>query len=243
MSNERTRLGDRMKAYERRETAAFLPHLPIVVRVDGHNFSKYTADMSKPYDTRLASVMLAVTRHLVEETCAVVGYTQSDEISLVLYGPYGGPDVHFGGKPHKIVSRCASMATAAFHSFAHAMMPTARYMAQFDCRAHLVPSLDEAANYLLWRELDATNNSVCCVAQAFYSQSELAGKSRAELCDLIHAKGYNWNDYPVHFRRGFYYRRPSDGGAVARLSLDPLTGYTHEERVQLLFGQVAEQLT
>lgn len=234
MSTERSRLGDRMKAYERRETEAFLPHLPIVVRVDGHNFSTYTEDLARPFDGRLANVMRSVTMHLVEETNALVGYTQSDEISLILHGPYGGPDVHFGGKPHKIVSRCASMATAAFHAFAHVALPPGRAIAQFDCRAHVVPSLDEAANYLLWRELDATNNSVQGAAQAHYPQRELASKGRAELMDMLHAKGVNWNDYPVHFRRGVYARRLATGG-IGWYEMEPLSSFTHEERVRVLF--------
>lgn len=79
-------LGDRMKAYENVETGRrFTPLLPVYARIDGRSFHAFTHGMDRPFDDKLISVMRETTRRLVEETDALVGYTQSDEISLLWY--------------------------------------------------------------------------------------------------------------------------------------------------------------
>jgi tRNA(His) guanylyltransferase len=83
---ENTGFGDRMKAYERQETSRrLLPLLPAVVRIDGKNFSRFTKGLQRPFDPRLSELMVATTKYLVSESNALCGYTQSDEISLLLY--------------------------------------------------------------------------------------------------------------------------------------------------------------
>lgn len=78
-------LGDRMKAYERREgDRRAMRGLPLVARVDGRSFGAFTRGMARPYDPAMADLMVEVARYLVEQTHARVAYTQSDEISLVL---------------------------------------------------------------------------------------------------------------------------------------------------------------
>ena len=86
MSKKLDALGDRLKAYEKMETEAkFLPTLPVYARIDGRCFSKFTRGMERPYDSVMSSMMQETTRYLVEQTGALTGYTQSDEISLVWY--------------------------------------------------------------------------------------------------------------------------------------------------------------
>ena len=76
--------GDRMKDYERRETSRkFLPLAPVYARIDGRCFSSFTRGMERPYDVRLTRCMVETTKHLVKETGALIGFCQSDEISLV----------------------------------------------------------------------------------------------------------------------------------------------------------------
>lgn len=74
--------------------------------------------------------------------------------------------------------------------------------AQFDARAFVVPP-DEVTNYFIWRQQDATRNSIQMVAQSLYSHKELMHKNTDDLQEMIFQKGINWNDYPVHFKRGF----------------------------------------
>ena len=78
-------LGDRIKLYESRETErTFMRGLPVVIRVDGRSFSKFTAGMTRPYDRDMSELMTETARYLVDKTGAEVGYTQSDEISLII---------------------------------------------------------------------------------------------------------------------------------------------------------------
>ncbi len=82
--NEREEsLGTRLKGYEREFERRIEPTDFIVVRIDGHKFSKYTKGMRKPFDEILSTTMVKTTEALVEEFGAVTGYTQSDEITLI----------------------------------------------------------------------------------------------------------------------------------------------------------------
>lgn len=206
---DKTALGDRMKRYERREAGRrLLPGLPVCVRLDGKRFSRFTEGLARPFDARLSRLMVEVTRQLVETTGACVGYTQSDEISLILYTGDPAKGVYLDGRVQKLTSLLAAQATAAFNQGLPEFLPEkAGEMPLFDCRTWAVPSREEAVNALLWRELDATKNSISMAARAYYSHEEVHGLSGAQKQDLLHAKGVNWNDYPAFFKRGTYVRR------------------------------------
>lgn len=84
-------MGDRMKAYEKSGTLAKLdPTLPICSRIDGRSFSRFTKGCEKPFDARVSGAMRAACAYLVEQTHALIGYVQSDEISLVFRATEGG---------------------------------------------------------------------------------------------------------------------------------------------------------
>ena len=207
--SDKTPLGDRMKDYEKRETARRpLPMLPVCVRLDGKRFSRWTKGLERPYDPRLSALMVDTTKHLLDETSAVIGYTQSDEISLVLWSDDPKRQLFLDGRLQKLVSVLASMATAFFNAQARTRIPErADLPAIFDARAWAVPSRAEAANVLLWRERDATKNSLSMAAREHYSHQELLGRSGPELHDLLHAVGVNWNVYPAFFKRGTFVQR------------------------------------
>ena len=69
----------------------------------------------------------------------------------------------------------------------------------------------EVEKYFIWRQLDASANSLNMLASAHYSHEELLGKSEAEKHDLLHAKGLNWAKEPADFKRGRAVRRNADG--------------------------------
>lgn len=88
--------------------------------------------------------------------------------------------------------------------------------AMFDCRAWQVPNLNEAFNYLLWRERDATKNSVSMAAQHYFSHKSLQGLHQNEQQEkLFQEAGVNWNDYPDFFKRGSYVKRKTYKKAFA----------------------------
>ncbi|MDY8021941.1 hypothetical protein UYY96_04995 [Paenibacillus polymyxa] len=62
---------------------------------------------------------------------------------------------------------------------------------------------DEVTNYFLWRQQDATKNSISMVAQAHFRHTEIEGLNGSQLQDkLFVEKGLNWNDLPVWQKRG-----------------------------------------
>ena len=199
------KLGDRMKLYEQMEAGRKLkPGLPICIRVDGRAFHTFTRGMKRPYDKEMSEAMIYTMKNLVEETDACIGYVQSDEISLVL-SDMKAP--LFDGKIAKLNSVIASMATAYFNEYIHNTSYSEKPLAFFDCRCWNVPNRIEAVNNILWREFDATKNSISMAARSVYSDKQLLGKNSSEKQDMLMEKGINWNDYPVFFKRGTYARR------------------------------------
>lgn len=206
--------GDRMKMYEAVESQRrFIPLLPVYARLDGACFSSWTKGLRRPYDERFRDLMTEVTRRLVESTNACIGYTQSDEISLVWYSFTVDSQIFMDSRIMKMVSRVVSRATGIFNAIVGLYIPEKLelegdlMLAEFDGRAHNLPTLMEAANTILWREQDATKNSISMSARHYFSHKELHGKTGAEMHDMLFSKSVNWNDYPAYFKRGTFVQR------------------------------------
>lgn len=203
-------LGDRMKAYENVEAGRrVMPLLPVLARIDGRSFSAFTRGLARPFDERLSRLMVETTRFLVTEADARCGYTQSDEISLAWYTDDPTSQIFFDGRVCKMTSQLAALASVYFNRRLPEFLPIeyAERMPTFDARVWTVPTLAEAANCFLWREWDATKNSVSMAARAHYSHAELHGKDGRAMQEMLWQKGVNWNDYPAFFKRGTYVRR------------------------------------
>ncbi len=203
-------LGDRMKTYEMVEAGRrALPGELLLARLDGKAFHTFTRGLERPFDLRLHGLMDATTRHLIKESGALLGYTQSDEITLLFHTPTPRSELFLGGRFQKLTSILAAMATACFNRrLAQELPEKADKQALFDCRAWVVPSFEEAANTLLWREQDASKNSIAMAAQAKISHSDLHGKSTREMQELLLARhGIDWNDYPARSKRGAWFHR------------------------------------
>lgn len=202
-------LGDRMKAYEAAETSRkLMPALPVIVRLDGRSFHTFTKDMPRPFHEPMSSCMIETARYLVEETEAVIAYTQSDEITLVFFDSDPLQEMIFGGRIQKITSVFASLATAKFNQQVALRMPEkAGRLPVFDARVFNVPTMEEAAQCLLFRAVDCVKNSITMAASAYYSHSELHKVSGAKKHEMLYAKGINWTDYPAFFKDGTYLKR------------------------------------
>lgn len=200
-------LGDRMKGYEEACESRLLPGLPIVARIDGRAFHTFTNNLQRPYDNSFNKMMVETTICLMEESSALLGYTQSDEISLLFYPKTDGEQVFFNGRRDKLVSVLASIATLCFYKKQCMYNINVARAAHFDCRVFNTPTRMEAYNYFLWREKDATKNSISMAAQSYYSHNELQGKNSSDKQEMLFQKGVNWNDYPACFKRGTYIQR------------------------------------
>lgn len=202
-------LGDRMKSYEAVESGRrLMPLLPALARIDGRAFHSFTNGMDCPFDSKLHDCMLGTTITLVKDTGALVGYTQSDEITLLWCVKDSREQMWFDGRIQKMTSQLAAQATLIFYALVSERMPQyARRMPTFDARVWNVPTKAEAVNVLVWRELDATRNSISMAAQAHYSHKQLNEKDTSQMQDMLHTVGVNWNDYLPWMKRGSYVQR------------------------------------
>jgi tRNA(His) 5'-end guanylyltransferase len=204
-------LGDRMKTYEN----AFRFYVPIhsylIVRVDGKAFHTFTRHCDRPFDSHLIAAMDATALALCQEMQnSCFAYTQSDEISILLYDfTRIGTSAWFDNNMLKICSVSAALATSNFirHFFDpdHMEGPIDEVIPQglaFDGRLFILPTKDEVANYYVWRQQDCTRNSVQMAARAMFSHKECYQKNNAQLQEMLFQKGYNWDDCIPRCKRG-----------------------------------------
>lgn len=196
-------IGNRMKEQYENRTRYSLPRRTYtIVRVDGKAFHSYTRGFRRPFDFNFMFYMDMTAQELCRSMQgSQVAYVQSDEISVLLTD-FDKPttDAWFDGNLQKIVSVAASVATGEFGKWARADGHT--QTAHFDARAFTIPDPIELENYFIWRQQDATRNSIQMAADALYSHRELHGKNTSEMQEMLFAKGINWNDYPAGFKRG-----------------------------------------
>lgn len=231
--NKNDSLGDRMKTYENVTRTHLTRRTPVIIRIDGKAFHTFTRNFVKPFDDILVETMQDTMKYLCEniEGC-VLGYTQSDEITLVLcdYKKLTS-QAWFDNNIQKMCSISASMATLEFnrkfcenknrwimdtYDCVHsnegmlgewfkikiAYDGASFHGALFDSRVFNIPK-EEVNNCLLWRQQDATRNSIQSVAQANFSHKQLQNKNCSELQEMLfQEKGINWNDIPTHLKRG-----------------------------------------
>ena len=237
MANKRDSLGDRMKNnYENRAKTYLLRRTPVIIRLDGKAFHTFTRGFAKPFDARLMRVMQETTLELCKNIQGCVfGYTQSDEITLVLVD-YNAldTDAWFDYSVEKMCSVAASMCTLYFNRIftricgefikkhaanakdkenlgdladqidrvLKAYMRGIKNGGLFDARVFNVPN-EEVTNCVLWRQNDATRNSVSSLAQAYFSPKELHGKNGSQMQDMLMEKyGINWNNLSITEKRG-----------------------------------------
>lgn len=207
-------LAVRCKALEQEDVGSVVRQdLPILARLDGRTFRTFTRDLSRPYDPRLGECMIDVTKHLVDKTHAVSGYTQSDEITLI-WGPARDEskltlsEHMFGGKIQKMVSVLAGMASARLIVELGLRIPgKVAQTPHFDARIWQVYTPDDVVDVVRWRHRDAIKNSIAMGARAVFSHRDLHEKSTHQQYMMLKRAGVSWLDYPAHFRHGTLVQR------------------------------------
>lgn len=201
-------LGDRMKEYERVSQFHLIRRMPIIIRLDGVAFHTFTKGIKKPYDPDMMDTMHLTMLALCKEIHGCkIGYTQSDEISLLLTD-YASLNTEpwFGNDLQKIVSVSAAKCTKWFNYYLKQTFSTpSKKMvmgAEFDSRAWSL-SKEEVNNYFLWRQQDATRNAIQSAGHANFSNKELHKLNCGQVQEkLFQERGINFNNYPSSFKRG-----------------------------------------
>lgn len=200
---DKTSLGNRMKSYEQVPAQKLVRRMPVLMRLDGKAFHTFTRGLEKPYSMSLREAMVDTARELVSGIQgAVFAYIQSDEISILIKDwTTLSTDSWYDNKVQKMVSVSASIATAAFNDcFQH---PSKSSLALFDSRVWNLPK-EEVANYFIWRQQDATRNSINMLGQDNFSHKSLQGKNVSAVQDMLMGltPPINWNDQSTWAKRG-----------------------------------------
>ena len=198
-------LASRMKQYEESYDFTLTPSSTIILRLDGHNFSRFTSNFARPFDQRIHDAMITTCSDLLKFfPQASVAYTQSDEITLVFPAGVGA----FNERVQKLASLAASYCSVRFGCHLTKFLeenpepkvkdraPDAISFAHFDARFFAVPSLAEALNCLLWRcRGDAVRNAASGFARTMFSHKEILGKSTEEVKEMMGQKlGVSWEE-------------------------------------------------
>jgi tRNA(His) 5'-end guanylyltransferase len=198
-------IGKRLKENYELRTRYLLPRRThTLIRADGKAFHTYTGRMEKPFDRSLNDAM---DHAAIQAVAAIQGarlaYVQSDEISI-LATDFSSlrAEAWFDGNIQKITSISASMVTATF--LASRREQGDDRLAFFDSRVWTIPEVQEVTNYFLWRVMDAERNSISMLAQAHFSPKQLHGKNTADMHEMLHTKGINWNDLEPRLKRGAF---------------------------------------
>lgn len=224
-------LGERMKEYEFQSRTRLLRRTPVIIRLDGKAFHTFTRGFDKPFDEELMRIMRNTTKALCEQIQGCVfGYTQSDEITLVLID-YKELEscAWYDNQVQKMCSVAASLATNAFNKFIfdeihnlkeaktekeiakRRLLLNSIFKGSFDARAFNLPA-HEVTNNLIWRQQDATRNSINSLAQSLFSHKELQGiNSKDVQSKMLTEKNVNWNDLSTPEKRGTAVRRDEEG--------------------------------
>lgn len=210
-------LGKRMKEfYEQIPKTKLMRRTPVIIRLDGKAFHTFTKGFQRPFDEVLIKAMQETTKYLCEniQGC-VLGYTQSDEITLVLVDYKNlNSAAWFDYEVQKMCSIASSMATMVFNKFFDKNVKNEI----MEYKASLVPQSveiqkkiskycdtlkqacekgamfdarcfnipkEEVTNCIYWRQLDATRNSIQMIGQTNFSHKELHGKSCNMIQDML----------------------------------------------------------
>ncbi len=209
-------LGDRMKGYENVQRHHLMSRTPVIIRLDGKAFHTYTRKAGKPFCEDIAFIRKRTLAHLVDniQGC-ILGYSQSDEISLVLkdWQTYN-TSPWFDYNVQKIVSVAASMCTAQWNYQKMLLLGKGGALpdiALFDARAWNVPR-EEVVNYFIWRQQDWERNSVQMLAGSKYSAKQLHKVNCKNMIAMLEQEhGVVWGNLDAWQKQGEIYFRGNNG--------------------------------
>jgi tRNA(His) 5'-end guanylyltransferase len=245
-------LGDRMKFYyEEIPKTRLMRRTPVAIRLDGRHFHTFTRGFKRPFDDILVEAMrLTMLECCKEIQGCVLGYCQSDEITLILID-YQTFDTAawFDYEVQKMCSIAASIATLKFNQifstlvqeivnnlerpvsedkYLMNMIKAANIGAMFDARCFNIPK-EEVTNLIYWRQLDAERNSIQMVGQACFSHKELHGLSCKAIKEkLLVERNIDWESLKPYLKRG---------SAVCKMNINGNSDWVLREDFPMLKGE------
>lgn len=218
-------LKDRMNYYRSLADHKLIPGLPVLVMIDGKNFSKKIKKRFKlPFDSDFMEAMNQTAKYVCENIQGIkFAYTQSDEVSFILTDyDTETTDSAFGYRLCKLQSIIASTATAKFNQIMMAKLMKENYskddnaftneqsilnapLYEFDCKAWNVPTENDVYAWFLHRQTDCIRNSKQQAAQTYLSHTQLMNKHTDDQVALL--KETNNIDWEKDYSEGEKYGR------------------------------------
>lgn len=259
----RDSLGTRMKEYyEAIPKTRLMRRTPVAIRIDGKAFHTFTRGFRKPFDMVLMESMQETMKYLCENVQGCVfGYTQSDEITLILID-YQKKDTSawFDYEVQKMCSISASMATMVFNrifrskakegidyineawniededkKYVNALYKALEKGAMFDARCFNIPK-EEVTNLVYWRQQDATRNSIQMVGRAYFSHKELNNKNCDDIQEMLWSTyNINWDEFPITQKRGTACIKDANGKWFVDKEMPILKGENREYLEKLIY--------
>lgn len=216
-----TNLEIRMKTYENVSKNKLMRRCPVAIRLDGCNFKSFTKGFDKPFYDVFMKSMQETMKYLCENVQGcVMGYAQSDEITLILVDyEHLNSEAWFDDEVEKICSVTAGMASMAFNrifyenisefiskngylyvrimkneKLINAYKRALKQGAYFDARCFNIPK-EEVANLIYWRQCCGHRNAIQAAGCAYFSNKELLNKSGDEIIKMLKEKDIDWSAY------------------------------------------------
>lgn len=219
------KLDERMKKYEYITRHYLMCRTPVIVRIDGKAFHTFTKGMKKPFDHIFMESIQDTMKYLCENVQGcVLGYCQSDEISLLLidYDTFE-TSAWFDNNISKIISITSSMASVYFNQqfslnlldykiknreskdrdveYENRLFANISSLPVFDSRAFNL-SKEEVNNYFVWRQQDAIKNAIQMIGRAYFTHKELENKNGKEIVDMLDSIKVNYHSFSTCEKRG-----------------------------------------
>jgi tRNA(His) guanylyltransferase len=231
-SDEIVSLEDRMKNYELKYDIIIPINHYFCIKIDGHDFSKFTEDLIKPYDKNFLKAMIFTAYDALCEFNAVSAYTQNDEIILIFNLPDSEKkQCHVcNGLVQKLVSLTASFVSIRFNNYFEIFMrdyiinnpeqdiykhkildKNNKRTAYFDAKilSFRQESKNEILNYLIWRSVsDCYHNAIRAHAFNILGKNKIKNLSIIKIIKLMEEKNFSWeNDVPSWQKYGIFIKK------------------------------------
>ncbi|MDP2925063.1 MAG: tRNA(His) guanylyltransferase Thg1 family protein [Nanoarchaeota archaeon] len=165
-----------MRGFEIYDNLKVKPNCYFIARLDGKGFSKLTKEMKlkKPFDNNMHVAIVKAIKKLMFETGSVIGYSQSDELSLL----FDKSSCFFDRRIEKINSVLPSMMTA----FCMEQEFFKNFHPIFDCRILVAQTKKEVFSIFKWRQNDSLRN---CLNSYAYWYLRFSGKTERQAEDIL----------------------------------------------------------
>eukprot|EP00759_Apiculatamorpha_spiralis_P043002 PhF_6_TR40702/c0_g1_i1/m.61190 len=185
-----TTIGDQVSRKEKAPVMNASPDEFITLRLDGHGFSRLVKKLrslkyfGEGFSPEFASIMQKIVVGLMTEFHGAVGFTQSDEITVILPAMKSERSTHpYNGRRDKLETLSASYATQLFTRELMALkggvLPP-EVVVLFDCRMATWPDFPSAFELIAWRAYDCSVNGVSTAVHNASAPKDVRGSSTGE---------------------------------------------------------------